>query len=103
NDWAPTETYSLSLHDALPISPIRATSELLWCGARSGRHPHCEGWKPYSLTEATAAASSRSRSVMGGRMPGRRAASMLLPVPGGRSEEHTSELQSRENLVCRLL
>src|SRR5690606_41721895 len=25
------------------------------------------------------------------------------PPPGGRSEEHTSELQSRENLVCRLL
>src|SRR5690606_11182180 len=25
------------------------------------------------------------------------------PDPGGRSEEHTSELQSRENLVCRLL
>src|SRR5690606_40423017 len=24
-------------------------------------------------------------------------------VPGDRSEEHTSELQSRENLVCRLL
>src|SRR5690606_40980065 len=27
----------------------------------------------------------------------------LLIVPGVRSEEHTSELQSRENLVCRLL
>src|SRR5690606_42147326 len=27
----------------------------------------------------------------------------LLEQPGGRSEEHTSELQSRENLVCRLL
>src|SRR5690606_41949170 len=26
-----------------------------------------------------------------------------LPTPDGRSEEHTSELQSRENLVCRLL
>src|SRR5690606_41903681 len=25
------------------------------------------------------------------------------PAPGARSEEHTSELQSRENLVCRLL
>src|SRR5690606_40641162 len=27
----------------------------------------------------------------------------LAPAAGGRSEEHTSELQSRENLVCRLL
>src|SRR5690606_40508869 len=29
--------------------------------------------------------------------------SEVLHVLGGRSEEHTSELQSRENLVCRLL
>src|SRR5690606_41038157 len=27
----------------------------------------------------------------------------ILPTPAARSEEHTSELQSRENLVCRLL
>src|SRR5690606_39694231 len=33
--------------------------------------------------------------------PGHRAGA--LPGAGGRSEEHTSELQSRENLVCRLL
>src|SRR5690606_39894331 len=31
------------------------------------------------------------------------AATTLNTDPGGRSEEHTSELQSRENLVCRLL
>src|SRR2546430_12118686 len=51
------------------------------------------------------------------RTPGRRAALAQLPVPGGgvvasgilqrvprlRSEEHTSELQSQSNLVCRLL
>src|SRR5690606_39889402 len=41
-------------------------------------------------------------------MPARRPAMILsgvrgLRVPGGRSEEHTSELQSREELVCRLL
>src|SRR5258707_7805180 len=30
-------------------------------------------------------------------------AKKVLPVPGGRSEEHTSELQSRQYLVCRLL
>src|SRR5436309_7545283 len=41
----------------------------------------------------TAKRPANERSVMAGRMGG----------PGLRSEEHTSELQSRENLVCRLL
>src|SRR6266536_6622514 len=58
NDTATTEIYTLSLHDALPIS--RATA----CGRPAG----CPSW----------------------------------PV-SSRSEEHTSELQSRVDLVCRLL
>src|SRR5476651_2886771 len=60
NDTATTEIYTLSLHDALPISdllPSRAASMKSWAG----------------------------------------------PVPIPRSEEHTSELQSRQYLVCRLL
>src|SRR5205809_7270915 len=61
NDTAPTEIYTLSLHDALPIFPAGAGS-----GPASGRDP---------------AAGAR----------------------GPRSEEHTSELQSRLHLVCRLL
>src|SRR2546429_3437542 len=62
NDTATTEIYTLSLHDALPIStrPI------------SNRWRRCSG-----------------RSENGSRM--------------NRSEEHTSELQSRLHLVCRLL
>src|SRR5207302_2343057 len=36
-------------------------------------------------------------------LPRRDSADEEARVPGGRSEEHTSELQSRENLVCRLL
>src|SRR6266536_6642896 len=58
NDTATTEIYTLSLHDALPISPGRTRA---W--ARVPDHP-------------------------------------LFP---GRSEEHTSELQSRVEIVCRLL
>src|SRR5438874_13591370 len=66
NDTATTEIYTLSLHDALPIS-------------------------------AQAQFPRRGRSVLG-----------LVPTPnigafGVRSEEHTSELQSRRDLVCRLL
>src|SRR6266478_9784098 len=70
NDTATTEIYTLSLHDALPIS-----------GA--SRSKAC----PRALA---------SRST-GCRFGARRAT--CLP----RSEEHTSELQSQSNLVCRLL
>src|SRR5215475_15813425 len=59
NDTATTEIYTLSLHDALPLS---------------------------------ANPSHHTNYVFGG-----------LVDYGRRSEEHTSELQSRENLVCRLL
>src|SRR5438132_6037681 len=61
NDTATTEIYTLSLHDALPIS-----------------------W----------GSSSRPRSTRSARAPRCR---------GPRSEEHTSELQSHSDLVCRLL
>src|SRR6266853_6619974 len=60
NDTATTEIYTLSLHDALPIS-ARAWEAIPPCGGSSIRH------------------NAR------------------------RSEEHTSELQSQSNRVCRLL
>src|SRR5258707_9667773 len=62
NDTATTEIYTLSLHDALPISPARRPAPPLQ-PARTDR--------------------------------------VRAPLP--RSEEHTSELQSRQYLVCRLL
>src|SRR3989442_1888775 len=68
NDTATTEIYTLSLHDALPISP--------------------------SSTRGRAA-----RPRAGGRP--RRSSTTWWLRP--RSEEHTSELQSRPHLVCRLL
>src|SRR3989442_7827079 len=75
NDTATTEIYTLSLHDALPIS----------CRRRARRR------------RAGPAAPGGPRR--GGNSPRRawRAAGR------GRSEEHTSELQSRPHLVCRLL
>src|SRR2546428_10318827 len=63
NDTATTEIYTLSLHDALPISRTR------------------EG------TDARQSARGRERRAHG----------------AVRSEEHTSELQSRSDIVCRLL
>src|SRR6266581_5942791 len=65
-DPAPTEIYTLSLHDALPISP-----------------------------PASGCRSSTTSSARPCRSP--------APAPAGRSEEHTSELQSPVQLVCRLL
>src|SRR6266576_1740173 len=62
NDTATTEIYTLSLHDALPIS------------ARHAPHVGEGGWSGRGLARVEQ-----------------------------RSEEHTAELQSRRELVCRLL
>src|SRR5690606_41308328 len=82
-DPATTEIYTLSLHDALPIS-------IEW-------FPTIE-WATLLPTLAL---------ILGGAYLGNRlripSGAMLVPLVLGRSEEHTSELQSRENLVCRLL
>src|SRR2546430_10486454 len=64
NDTATTEIYTLSLHDALPISASRKYD-----------------------ANATITLASPLRKFLG----------------SDRSEEHTSELQSQSNLVCRLL
>src|SRR5262249_61323217 len=79
NAPATTEIYTLSLHDALPIclSSVRAA------GSRKS-------------TKAAAMSSMDFRQL---RAPSTLAENMLLI----RSEEHTSELQSLTNLVCRLL
>src|SRR5256885_9884230 len=66
NDTATTEIYTLSLHDALPISPSAA-------------------WVAWA------------------RIPSASPARSAAPDTTSRSEEHTSELQSPCNLVCRLL
>src|SRR5258707_3775691 len=89
NDTATTEIYPLSLHDALPISSRRSTS------ARPALL--CVPLRITSVMSRTACSPSPST-----------AASMKSEIGSGlnaawRSEEHTSELQSRQYLVCRLL
>src|SRR5437588_4484201 len=69
NDTATTEIYTLSLHDALPISRTQKT--------RARASPHSPDTPP-----------TTNRNPFCG---------------GWRSEEHTSELQSHSDLVCRLL
>src|SRR5690606_41244781 len=89
---SPTETYTLSLHDALPILLML----LLLTGCAT-----------------TAMNDSPSSSSTESRFPDNPNEELAFDTEnlediwfaGGcfRSEEHTSELQSRENLVCRLL
>src|SRR3989442_7249946 len=78
NDTATTEIYTLSLHDALPISDLQpAQSE------NKVRNRFLQVARSILATLAGLTASDLKKSV--------------------RSEEHTSELQSRPHLVCRLL
>src|SRR3712207_7866838 len=82
NDTATAEIYTLSLHDALPIF--------------RGRGPD----KPHENHQRARKGEDLERRRRGGIGQG-------VPLPGcrrlPRSEEHTSELQSRQYLVCRLL
>src|SRR5258708_13645119 len=74
NDTATTEIYTLSLHDALPISNME--------GNRIGDSARENGW------------AIRYRKQDG---------FIAICQTACRSEEHTSELQSPDHLVCRLL
>src|SRR3712207_7723100 len=88
NDTATTEIYTLSLHDALPISvPWREPAPI---EIRNLRIAYSSAF-PESITqdEIRAAVEDMARE--------------LTRQGATRSEEHTSELQSRQYLVCRLL
>src|SRR5205085_10205543 len=89
NSSPPTTTYTLSLHDALPISRARSSPTTMPSGT-SRRCCCARARLPTSTPRRRSATVTRSRS---------RAATW----PSSRSEEHTSELQSQSNLVCRLL
>src|SRR5260370_12121834 len=85
NDTATTEIYTLSLHDALPISIFI----------------------DFSLLYTAALKVEAAKNIM---TSGYALGTHFIPVINlnddaelKRSEEHTSELQSHLNLVCRLL
>src|SRR5207253_10765305 len=89
----------LSLHDALPISDQRAAVERLFEQIVTAEGQRVLGWRDVPtddrLLGATAVAVEPVfRQIFIGRGPA---------LAGRRSEEHTSELQSRGHLVCRLL
>src|SRR5690242_21629984 len=84
NDTAHTEIYTLSLHDALPIWPQQV--ELLLHGQRP---------------QVLQAGGEHATAQVGLRCE--RHLPVRVVEDHRRSEEHTSELQSHVNLVCRLL
>src|SRR5256885_10386181 len=92
NDTATTEIYTLSLHDALPISHERFPGRRPKPGVSDDRFPAPAGRANFRRLLKLAI------SQLGG------AHSLKSAAAGrARSEEHTSELQSPCNLVCRLL
>src|SRR5690606_40756386 len=97
-DTATTMVYTLSLHDALPISGLIAGILVGlafggWLATIGGAVGGLIG-AAVAFNLATLAGVSNDFIVL---------AVLLAGAACGRSEEHTSELQSRENLVCRLL
>src|SRR5258708_18893570 len=103
NDTATTEIYTLSLHDALPISRVSSRAKVS-AGARDQRARVRHRAPDIALPNLVATFSStfttstlNRRSVVFPRKQDRSAAQE------SRSEEHTSELQSPDHLVCRLL
>src|SRR5205814_8973206 len=99
---APTHTYPLSLHDALPISqvaghplgPVNPALYRLAGGHARGIVDVTKGNNTVSFTQG-----GRRQTVSG--FTATRGYDLASWV--GRSEEHTSELQSLRHLVCRLL
>src|SRR2546430_12640259 len=81
NDPATTEIYTLPLHDALPILLVHRRCRL-GHGAQLYRLRALGQWRDHT--------DVRGRAELSRRL-------------AFRSEEHTSELQSQSNLVCRLL
>src|SRR2546426_9211495 len=88
NDTATTEIYTLSLHDALPISPKPNAATKLKNAA------HTTAWSGVNTRVETTVAIELAASWK---------PLMKSKTSATRSEEHTSELQSPCNLVCRLL
>src|SRR5206468_11846930 len=88
----PTEIYTLSLHDALPILHLRERGAMR-AAAVTGE---------LSVDEVIDAVRAQPE-MAGAALVSEVSARERFTFASERSEEHTSELQSRSDLVCRLL
>src|SRR3712207_7167804 len=91
NDTATTEIYTLSLHDALPIFFVF----VVFSASLDARVAALD-LPPEAQQQLGAQKGNLGAAQVPKGLSGERAAAV-------RSEEHTSELQSRQYLVCRLL
>src|SRR3712207_8956488 len=94
NDSATTEIYTLSLHDALPISMFQKLGVIIAGPEYIGLNGQSRGQEGSTHVDCARDATDQL--------------SLLIYIGEDtdgdlRSEEHTSELQSRQYLVCRLL
>src|SRR5699024_11733790 len=99
---APISTFPLSLHDALPIFGTGAHRPR-WCGWQR----RVRAWNAHLAKKARMCSGTQAYPSVSSPTPGRtlltRCGAFRTRVVTVRSEEHTSELQSRFDLVCRLL
>src|SRR2546425_6881423 len=99
NDPAPTEIYPLSLHDPLPIftpQPLHLAEPVQHDRRRDRVQPRGELRLPPKRAEPLEGAHEGVLRELPGQL-------VVARQAVGRSEEHTSELQSLAYLVCRLL
>src|SRR5690606_42034154 len=103
---------TLSLHDALPISRELGQADLVYRGSFTFENAGttCSaGPRDFAYVQGVIAFNpARGSLFVVGHDHCQHVAEFEVPEAGGvarllRSEEHTSELQSREKLVCRLL
>src|SRR5438034_8134046 len=87
----PSAIYTLSLHDALPILMAPTTLDRI----DPPRIP--------TLAESSKVVSPKASVAMNSDIVNPMPPSQAHPCNAIRSEEHTSELQSHSDLVCRLL
>src|SRR5690606_39529470 len=89
-----TQIYTLSLHDALPIFILPETSIIshLATGTSGLSNSVSSSSVLHAVNKLTVSIKNNNFFIL-----------IYFKIIQRRSEEHTSELQSRENLVCRLL
>src|SRR5690606_41953283 len=94
---------TLSLHDALPIfsASSNAAAKSALIPSRRGTSPGPRWWTSNGMAHLPQEIEIGQCDTI--NAPGSLQPQLHPEVRGLRSEEHTSELQSRENLVCRLL
>src|SRR5690606_40289723 len=99
----PTQIYTLSLHDALPIYhplAIDRCNECAWIGVEFVAYASRRTPLPFAEADSNGLRVTQGEDLQRAQC-GACVSHVARPIScGARSEEHTCELQSRENLVC---